>query len=101
VFHLTNDEQIGVVAFEFEGTVLTNANDTKTLDCDLTVKFQGEVCDWLTSEAVEWLSRAVRYAVKVEFDRYIAGGDLQRTFERVEKLRAESEARGGFFGMGL
>jgi hypothetical protein len=37
----------------------------------------------------------------VEFDRFISAGDLARTIARMEKLRAECEARGGFLGMGL
>jgi len=43
----------------------------------------------------------VTHAVRVEFDRYIQAGDLKRTIERMEKLRAESDAQGGFLGMGL
>jgi uncharacterized protein (UPF0335 family) len=43
----------------------------------------------------------VRQAVRVEFDRYIAAGDLRRTIDRIERCRAESDARGGFLGMGL
>ena len=48
-----------------------------------------------------WLKETVGHAVRVEFDRYIHAGDLQRTIERLEKLRAESDAHGGFLGMGL
>lgn len=101
VFHLTNDPQLGTVEFSFEGAVLTDEQDLKTLLCDLQVELQGEICDWLTVAAVEWLKETVRKAVRVEFDRYIAAGDLQRTIERAEKLRAESDAHGGFLGMGL
>ena len=101
VFHLTNDEKIGMVGFRFEGTVLTDGDDLKTLDCDLEIELAGEVCDWLTADAVAWLKETVGHAVRVEFDRYIHAGDLQRTIERLEKLRAESDAQGGFLGMGL
>lgn len=101
VFHLTNDPQIGMVEFGFEGTVLTDTEDMKTLNCDLTVELRGEVCDWLTAAAVEWLTETVRRAVRIEFDRYIAAGDLHRTIERAQRLRAESDASGGFLGMGL
>ena len=101
VFHLTNDPQTGMVAFGFEGTVLTDANDLKTVRCDLEVDFQGEVCDWLDAAAVNWLAETVRHAVRIEFDRYIAAGDLRRTMDRMEQLRAECNARGGFLGMGL
>jgi hypothetical protein len=101
VFHLTNDEQQGTVGFAFEGTVLTDTEDRKTLDVDLVVQLDGEVCDWLTAAGVDFLSESVRHAVRVEFDRYIAAGNLQRTIERVERIRAESEAQGGFMGWGL
>ena len=101
VFHLTNDEKVGTVGFRFEGTVLADNEDLKTLDCDLDVELDGEVCDWLTAAAVAWLKETVTHAVRVEFDRYIHAGDLRRTIERMEKIRAESDAHGGFLGMGL
>jgi hypothetical protein len=101
VFHLTNDEKIGMVGFRFEGTVLADSDDLKTLDCELEIELNGEVCDWLTADAVAWLKDTVAHAVRVEFDRYIHAGDLRRTIERMEKIRAESDARGGFLGMGL
>jgi len=101
VFHLTNDEKIGMVSFRFEGTVLADSDDLKTLDCDLEIELNGEVCDWLTAAAVQWLQDTVTQAVRVEFDRYIHAGDLRRTLERMEKIRAESDAHGGFLGMGL
>jgi hypothetical protein len=101
VFHLTNDAEIGMVEFSFEGVVLTDADDLKTRECDLDVRLQREVCDWLTAPAVNWLAETVRHAVQIEFDRYIAAGDLQKTLDRMARLQAESEARGGFLGMGL
>ena len=100
-FHLTNDPQIGMVEFGFEGTVLTDTDDLRTLGCDLSVELRGEVCDWLTAAAVDFLAETVRRAVRIEFDRYIAAGDLRRTIDRIEQIRAESNAQGGFLGMGL
>ena len=38
VFRLTNDDEIGMIEFVFEGTVLTDADDLKTLQCDLDVR---------------------------------------------------------------
>ena len=101
VYRLTNDLQIGMAEFSFEGTVLTDGEDRKTLQADLAVELRREVCDWLTEPAVNWLCETVRRAVMVEFDRFIAAGDLARTIERIERLRAQSDARGGFLGMGL
>ena len=101
IFHLTNDEKVGMVGFRFEGTLLTDADDLRTLDCDLEIELDSEVCDWLTADAVIWLKETARHAIRIEFDRYIGAGDLKRALERMAKLRAESDAHGGFLGMGL
>jgi UDP-N-acetyl-D-mannosaminuronic acid transferase (WecB/TagA/CpsF family) len=101
VFHLTNDPAFGTVHFRFEGTVLTAADDLNTRHCDVAAELVGETCDWLTQPAVEWLAETVGHAVRVEFDRYISAGDLEKTVKRIEQLQAETEAKGGFLGMGL
>jgi hypothetical protein len=101
IFHLTNDESLGTVSFRFEGTLLTDPDDQKTIGSDLAIELDYEICDWLTSDATDWLRQTVEQAVRVEFDRFIAAGDLQRTLERHQRLEAESGARGGFLGMGL
>ena len=101
VFHLTNDEQIGRLEFDFEGTVLTDADDLRTIGSDLRVELKGEVCDWLTAPVAQWFAETVDRAVRVEFDRYIAAGDLEKTHERMERLQAEQDAHGGFIGLGL
>jgi hypothetical protein len=101
VFHLTNDDSQGTVSFRFEGTVLTDPEDRRTVGSDLAVELDYEICDWLTPEGTEWLRHTVDRAARVEFDRYIATGDLQRTIERHQRLAAELEAKGGYLGMGL
>ncbi len=101
VFHLTNDPEIGMIALHFEGTVLTDEDDSKTITCDLTTSLDGETCDWLTEPVVEWFSEAVGRAVQVEFDRYMAAGDLGKTVARLEQMHADSDEHGGFMGMGL
>jgi hypothetical protein len=101
VFHLTNHPEIGMVRFDLEGTVMTDEDDRKTVGCDLAIELEQEVCDWLTAPIVEWFQETVAEAVKIEFDLYIQAGDLQKTIERVERLQAETAARGGFLGMGL
>lgn len=100
-FNLTNDDNVGMLEFRFEGTVLTDAEDRKTRGCDLQVELARETCDWLTGPVVAWFARTVEKAVIVEFDRYIAAGDLARTVARIKQLEAESDSRGGFLGMGL
>ena len=83
------------------GTVLTDESDQKTLRCDLRVELARETCDWLTQPAASWLAETVTKAVEVEFDRYIAAGDLAQTIARIEQLRAQTDARGGYVGMYL
>lgn len=101
VFHLTSDPAVGMIEFGFEGTVLTDEHDREAVRCDLDVSLRGETCDWLTEPAVAWFRETVRHAVIVEFNRFVAAGDLNRTIERLARLQAESDAQAGFLGIGL
>ena len=100
-FRLTNDDAVGMVQFSFEGTLLTDADDRQAERCDLQIELQSETCDWLTEPVVHWFRETVQRAVAVEFNRYIEAGDLAKTAERIEKIRAESDQAGGFVGMYL
>lgn len=100
-FRLTNDPESGWVRFAVEGTVITDDADAKTVGSDLDIRLDTETCDWLTQPAVEWLALSAKHAVEVEFDRYIAAGDLSRALERLAKEQADSDAAGGFLGMNL
>lgn len=101
VYYLTNRDDLGMLEFAFEGTVFTDENDQKTDRCELQISLARETCDWLTEPVVEWFRETVVKAVAVEFDRYIAAGDLQQAVERVERIRAESDKHGGYVGMYL
>ena len=100
-FFLSNRPDIGMIQFEFEGTVITDEADRTTSAAQLVVNLKRETCDWLTEPVVEWFKETVRRAVMVEFDRYIEAGDLSRTKERIAKTQAEMEQTGGFVGMYL
>ena len=100
-FHFTNDPATGWVQFAFEGTLLTDDTDTRTIGNDLEVTLDRETCDWLTEPAVTWLRLSVKRALETEFDRYIAAGDLARVKERLAREQAASDAAGGFLGMNL
>jgi hypothetical protein len=101
IFHLTNHSELGMIEFRLEGTALTDASDLKTLRCDLAVELVRETCDWLTAPVVKWFEESVPHAVAVEFDRYISAGDLQKAKDRIEKVQAEMEQKGGYVGMYL
>jgi hypothetical protein len=101
IFHLTNTPEIGSISFRFEGTVFTDADDLKAIRTELDVSLQSETCNWLNQGVVKWLSESVHRAVVVEFDRYIAAGDLEKTRERLAKVEQSLEASKGFVGMYL
>ena len=100
-YHLTNDPQQGMMQFEFEGVVLTDAQDLQARKCDLQVTLRSETCSWLNESIVQWLSETVRRNVLIEFNRYISQGDLTKTLERIEQTQQASDAAGGYVGMYL
>jgi len=102
IFHLTNDPQIGIIQFSFEGTVLTDLEDRQTESCNLVFnQLEKETCDWLTEPAVQWFADTVPHTIMVEFNRYIEAGNLEQTKQRVEEINAASDDAGGFVGMYL
>lgn len=101
IYYLTNNAEVGMLEFRFHGTALTDPDDRTTLHCDLDVQLVRETCDWITEPIVSWFADSVVRAVQVEFDQYIASGDLQKTVERLARIEAESDAHDGFLGMGL
>lgn len=100
-YRLLNHPQDGMIQFAFYGTVLTDSDDLNTKGTDLTVTLLKETCSWLSEPIVQWFQETVPRSVAVEFDRYIAAGDLEKTMTRIEKLKAESDAAGGYLGMYL
>ena len=49
-----------MLQYRFEGTVLTDETDTKTVNADLHVELVRETCDWLTEPVVQWFATACR-----------------------------------------
>lgn len=101
VWRLTNRPDVGMLEFEFEGTVLTDGDDRTVRTTDLRVALQRETCEWLTEPVVAWFEQTVSRAVSVEFERYIEVGDLEQTRKRIEKMQAASDQAGGYVGMFL
>jgi len=76
VFRLANSEVDGICRFEFEGAVRTDAGDRKCERTMLEVRLVSETCGGVPAEAEAWLTDRVRQAVAIEFDRFIAAGQL-------------------------
>jgi hypothetical protein len=100
-FHLTNQPDLGSLEFRFEGTVLTDPEDRRTVLADLGVTLVRETCDWLTEPVVTWFRETVSKAVAAEFDRYIEAGDLAQTVKRIAALQAKADQAGGYLGMNV
>ncbi len=100
-FHFTNDPLDGMVQFGFEGVVMTDTRDLEARSADLKVELARETCSWINQTIVDWLNATVPRAVRVEFNRYIAAGDLNQAIKRMEKIQEASDAAGGFVGMYL
>jgi hypothetical protein len=76
VFRFANSEVDGVCRFEFEGAVRTDAGDRKCEQTMLDVRLVSETCGGLPPVVETWLADRVRQAVAIEFDRFIAAGQL-------------------------
>lgn len=100
-FHFTNDPREGMVQFAFQGVVLTDPADLSARSCELEIALERETCEWLDQSIVDWLKASVKVAVLVEFNRYIAAGDLRKAQERIEKIQKASDQVGGYVGMYL
>ena len=100
-YHLTNDPDQGTVTFQFEGTVLTDADDRQTKAVDITAKLGSETCAWLNEPVVGFLAESIQHALLIEFNRYIEAGDLDKTEQRIKAVQAQSDAADGYVGMYL
>jgi hypothetical protein len=97
IFRLANSEIEGMLRFNFEGTVFTDASDARTARVELQVTLAAETCGGVPSEILPWFTRQVKNAVRIEFDRYIAAGSLQETLDRLQR----NEQLAGTGGLGV
>jgi hypothetical protein len=76
IFRFANSDVDGICRFAFEGAVLTDAGDRKCEQTLLDVRLVSETCGGVPKDVEAWLVERVRQAVAVEFDRFIAAGQL-------------------------
>lgn len=82
VFRFANSDVDGVCRFEFEGVVRTDAGDRLCQQSLVHAWLVSETCGGVPAAVEGWLAERVRSAVAIEFDRFIAAGQLaQRTTE--------------------
>ena len=76
VFRLANSAVDGMLRFEFQGTVLTDASDRKAVSAELDIRLAGNTALDMDAAALAWWQQIVRRAVVIEFDRFVAAGKL-------------------------
>jgi hypothetical protein len=76
VFRFANSEVDGVCRFDFDGFVLTDAGDRRCEQTLLETRLVSETCGGISEPVQAWLAERVRRAVAIEFDRFIAAGQL-------------------------
>jgi hypothetical protein len=98
VYHLANSEIANMLRFTFDGTVITDRSDRQAERCDLEIVLVAETCGGVPPAALEWLKRVIERAVLVEFDRFIAAGQLAHRVAELGAL-ASLTSVSGFAGM--
>jgi hypothetical protein len=83
VYRLANSDVDNMLRFTFDGVLLTDRSDCKADRADLAVELTSETCSALSPEVLAWFCRVVERAVLIEFDHFIAAGQLA---ERVTDL---------------
>lgn len=100
VYRLANSEISNMLRFTFDGTLLTDRSDFKADRANLDVQLTAETCGGVPPAALAWLQGVVSRAVLVEFDRFIADGQLAarvRELGRIDSVVSLS----GFAGMNV
>jgi len=98
IFRLANSEIAGMLRFDFEGIVRTDAGDLLTESIEIDVQLKSETCGGVPAEVQPWLRGQVEKSVAIEFDRFIAAGQLANRTEEIGQLDRLSDL-GGFSGM--
>ena len=99
-YHLANSEIVNMLRFTFDGTVLTDLSDRQAERADLAIELAAETCGGIPTGALEWLQGVVERAVLVEFDRFIAAGQLATRVAELGNVESVLSVS-GFAGMGV
>ena len=100
VYRLANSDVEGMLRFAFEGTVLTDRSDVKAERADLAIELAGDTCGGVPAEVMDWLRSVITRAVLIEFDRFIAAGQLAERVGQLGQVEQLSDVA-DFAGMNL
>lgn len=90
-FRFANSEIEGMVRFNFEGIVRTDAGDAITEQVQLETELVSETCGGVPDGVQQWLHTRVERAVAIEFDRFISAGQLGNRTEELGQIERLSD----------
>jgi hypothetical protein len=99
-YRLANSDIENMLRFSFDGTLLTDRSDCKADRADLNVVLTAETCGGVPPAAFDWLRRIVMQAVLIEFDRFIADGQLADRLKQLGSVDSITDVE-GFAGMNV
>lgn len=99
-YRLANSDIENMLRFSFDGTLLTDRSDCKAEWADLKVVLTAETCGGVPLAALEWLRGVVYRAVLIEFDRFIADGQLAQRIDELQDISSISDID-SFAGMNV
>jgi hypothetical protein len=99
-YRLANSDIDNMLRFSFDGTLLTDRSDCKADRADLNVELVAETCGGVSPAASEWFRGVIVRAVLVEFDRFIAAGQLAERVGQLGNVESITDVA-GFAGMNV
>ena len=99
-YRLANSDIEGMLRFSFDGTLVTDRSDCKADRANLNVVLIAETCGGVSPAALDWLRGVIKRAVLVEFDRFIADGQLAERIKQLGSVDSITDVA-GFAGMNV
>jgi hypothetical protein len=100
VFRLANSDIQNMLRFSFDGTVLTDRGDCRADRADLAIELIADTCGADSADVIAWFRRIVERAVLIEFDHFIAAGQLAERVTQLGQLDSIEDVA-DFAGMNL
>jgi hypothetical protein len=100
VYRLANSDIENMLRFTFDGVLLTDRSDCKADRAELEIELVAQTCFPLEAEALAWFRQAVERAVLIEFDHFIAAGQLAERVKQLGRVDSIGDVA-GFAGMNL
>jgi hypothetical protein len=86
VYRLANSDVENMLRFSFDGIVLTDRSDCKAVRSELDIRLSAETCGTVPPDVLAWFRCVVQRAVLIEFDRFIAAGQLAERMTNLDRL---------------